>query len=62
MEKDIGKEIEEVAFSLFQEFGVENVSMHKIAKQLVLVKGPFTAAMQIKVICVSLFLVRDLNS
>ncbi|MDR7670619.1 TetR/AcrR family transcriptional regulator [Bacillus altitudinis] len=32
MEKDIGKEIEEVAFSLFQEFGVENVSMHKIAK------------------------------
>nr|MDH3175973.1 TetR/AcrR family transcriptional regulator [Bacillus pumilus] len=32
MEKDIGKEIEEVAFTLFQEFGVENVSMHKIAK------------------------------
>lgn len=32
MVKDIGKEIKEVAFSLFQEFGVENVSMHKIAK------------------------------
>lgn len=32
MEKDIGEEIEEIAFSLFQEFGVENVSMHKIAK------------------------------
>ncbi|MDM5297028.1 TetR/AcrR family transcriptional regulator [Bacillus pumilus] len=32
MGNDIGKEIEEVAFSLFQEHGVENVSMHKIAK------------------------------
>ncbi|MFS0657084.1 TetR/AcrR family transcriptional regulator [Bacillus sp. 179-C3.3 HS] len=32
MGNHIGKEIEEVAFSLFQELGVENVSMHKIAK------------------------------
>ncbi|MGE6632137.1 TetR/AcrR family transcriptional regulator [Bacillus sp. NPDC077027] len=39
MVKDIGKEIEEVALSLFNEYGVENVSMHKIAKRAQIGQG-----------------------
>ena len=62
VEKDIGEEIEEIAFSLFQEFGVENVSMHKIAKTAGVGQGTLYRRYANKSdLCLSI-LGRDLNS